>query len=412
MSDERKPDEIVPEDEQDLSPPEAADGNSELSADGAARPSEEVRGSEVPAEAVEGPRFSERAARPVQARETSSPRGGEGPFAWMVMGLCSLASLVGLILLFTSGTPVQSSAEGGSGQSFGLGSLLSKSGVAVVDIEGVIAFQSSGGGMMGGGSKGAARTVRLLQKLRKEDKVKGVVLRINSPGGTVAASQEIWQQVKQLVAEGKPVVVSMADVAASGGYYVAAPASYIFANGGTITGSIGVITSLMKYEPLVRKIGIDWEVHKSGALKDMGAGYRPTTPAEEEVFKSMISGAYEQFVDAVVDGRVIKEELDSGRKPVLKSRDEVKAVADGRVFMGKKALEVGLVDELGGYYDALAKAGKLCGLGPEPHVIETSPHGGLAKFMEMLEHQASTSLWGQLGLPRPDASPVLYQWRP
>lgn len=354
---------------------------------------------------------TEKTVPPTRPEPPKASSGVEGPLSWLVMAFCALASLVGLVLLFTSGTPVPA-VDGGADGQFGLGSLLSKSGVAVVDIDGVIVFESSSSGLMGSSSRGAARTVRLLQKLRKEDKVKAVVLRINSPGGTVAASQEICQQVKALVAEGKPVVASMADVAASGGYYVAAPASYIFANGGTITGSIGVITSLMKFEPLVEKIGVNWEVYKSGELKDMGAGYRPSSEKEKKVFHEMIMGAYEQFVDVVAEGRIIKEELDSGRKPVLKTRDEVKAVADGRIFMGQKALEAGLVDELGGFYDALAKAGKLCGLGPEPHVIHTTPRGGLAKFMEMMEEQASTNVLTRLGLPRPDASPVLYLWRP
>jgi len=296
--------------------------------------------------------------------------------------LCLLSLLMGIVVLVRGGGAVEALTSNDFDESFGASLLTGADGVAVVKLYGMIAFEEDSSPF----GKGADRIVRTLRRLRKADRVKGVVLRINSPGGTVAASQEIHDEIKALVDEGKKVVVSMGDVAASGGYYVAAPANYIFANPGTLTGSVGVITTLMDYRQILEKLGLQYTVIKSGRFKDMGAGYREMTDEEKALFEKVILGAWDQFVSAVADGRIIKDEGDErdGRKRVITSRDKMRdELCQGQIFLGSDAREVGLVDELGTYYDAVAKCGELCNLGKNPHLIHTSRMSGFEQVLEM-----------------------------
>ena len=298
--------------------------------------------------------------------------------------LCFLSLLLGVIVL-ARGNTVKSAVSAGDDPLSTFSLLGGQDGVAIVKLSGLIAFDNDRGSIFGPFSSGADKTVRTLRKLRKADHVKGVVLRVNSPGGTVAASQEIHDEIKALVAAGKKVVVSMGDVAASGGYYVSAPANYIYANAGTLTGSIGVITSLMDYQSVLDKIGVQYKVFKSGRFKDMGAGYRDMSNEEKELFNRIVMGAWDQFVKAVADGRMIeeKEERD-GRKRVITSRDKLRdELCQGQIFLGSDAKEKGLVDELGSFHDAISKCGELCGLGKNPHLIRTSKMTGFEKFVEM-----------------------------
>jgi len=197
--------------------------------------------------------------------------------------------------------------------------------------------------------------VKNLIDFRKNKSIKAVILRIDSPGGAVGPSQEIYAEVVKLQ-KNKPVVVSMGSVTASGGYYIAAPAKRLFANPGTITGSIGVIMSFPNYEGLMEKVGVSSIVVKSGKFKDIGSGSRPFTDDERNLMQALIDDVHSQFVEAVSLGREIPA-------------DRVREIADGRIFSGRQALDVGLIDELGGFQDAVDYTAKLTGLGDDPTLI-------------------------------------------
>ena len=199
------------------------------------------------------------------------------------------------------------------------------------------------------------------QRMNKAKNIKAIVFRINSPGGGIAASQEILDGVRAVRDSGKPVIVSMESVAASGGYYVALGADTIMANPGTTTGSIGVIVEIPNFSKLMEKIGIDVTVIKSGKFKDTGSPYRSVTPSERKYLQSWIDDGYEQFVQEVSRERGL---------PL----DSVKSLADGRVYSGAQAFELGLIDTLGSYRDAVALAGKLAGFEGEPKTVTIPSH--------------------------------------
>ncbi len=190
---------------------------------------------------------------------------------------------------------------------------------------------------------------------RDNKSIKAVILRIDSPGGAVGPSQEIYNEVIKLQMK-KPVIVSMASVAASGGYYIAAPAKRLFANPGTITGSIGVIMSFPNYEGLMEKVGVSSVVIKSGKFKDIGSASRPFSDDERKLMQSLIDDVHSQFVEAVSLGREMPAE-------------KVLSLSDGRIFSGRQALKVGLIDELGGFQDAVDYTAKLAGLDEDPNLI-------------------------------------------
>lgn len=198
-------------------------------------------------------------------------------------------------------------------------------------------------------------TVKQLVSFKEDHSIKAVILRVNSPGGAVAPSQEIHDEVARVAAL-KPVVVSMASVAASGGYYVSIPAQRIVANPGTITGSIGVIMQTTNYQELYDKLGLKNEVVKSGQHKDLGSPLRPMTPADRKILQGVIDDVYDQFVSAVSKGRKL---------PV----EKVRTLADGRIFTGRQAMQAGLVDSLGGMQDAVAIASELAGISGEPKLV-------------------------------------------
>ena len=198
-------------------------------------------------------------------------------------------------------------------------------------------------------------TIRQLRDLKKDKRVKAVVVRVDSPGGVVGPSQEIYAAVKGL-AKVKKVVVSMGSVAASGGYYLSAPATVIYANPGTITGSIGVLMKFSNIEGLMDKVGLKAFTLKTGKFKDVGAPSRTMTAEEREMLQGVIDSTHAQFVRAVAEGR---------RLPV----EEVKRIADGRIFSGEQALALKLVDRLGTLQDAVEEAGRLGGIKGEPELI-------------------------------------------
>ncbi len=192
--------------------------------------------------------------------------------------------------------------------------------------------------------------VQKIEKLKNNKRVVALVLRVDSPGGSVGASQEIYRAIERFREKGKPVVVSMGNVAASGGYYVSAAANYIFANPGTITGSIGVIITHMAYRDLLSKIGVKATTIKSGKFKDTLSPFKELTEEEKKYLEETVKEVYEQFIQAILKYR--REKI---------SEDKLREVADGRVFSGKVAKELGLVDELGSLYDAVNKAKELSG---------------------------------------------------
>ncbi|MBP6821139.1 MAG: signal peptide peptidase SppA [Acidobacteria bacterium] len=225
--------------------------------------------------------------------------------------------------------------------------------IAVVPVEGVI-------------DDGMAKTVnRHLKQYGEDSRVKAIILRIDSPGGGVSASQEIYREVVRLKQEkDKKVIVSMGSVAASGGYYIAAPADRIFANQGTITGSIGVIAEWINYKDLAEWAKIKPVVFKSGEFKDTGSPTRDLTDRDKEFFQGLITELYGQFLGAVTDGRKGK-----GVKDNILDDEKIKALADGRVYSGEAAVKNGLVDEIGNYEDAVKETAKLIGMKGEPKIV-------------------------------------------
>lgn len=230
---------------------------------------------------------------------------------------------------------------------------ISKNKIAVVRIYGPIRTSMNSSDLF---SRDADRIVKRLKKLNEQPSVKAVILRINSPGGTVASTQEIYSEVLKLRKNGKFVVASLSDVAASGGYYVAAAADKIVANPGTLTGSIGVILELGNFSELMKKIGIKIETIKSGKHKDIGNYSRAMTDEERNLLQDLINDAYEQFLSAVITGRKLKEQ-------------EARKLADGRIFTGMQAKAAGLVDILGGVDDAIEEAKKLANLKSDVKII-------------------------------------------
>lgn len=199
--------------------------------------------------------------------------------------------------------------------------------------------------------------VRQFKRYRENIGVRAIVFRIESPGGGVASSQEIFEEVKKTREYGKPVVVSMGSVAASGGYYAALGANRIVANPGTITGSIGVISQFMHVNDLLQKIGVSSTTIKSGRMKDSGSPFRAMDAADKKYFQEMIDDVYDQFITAVAEERKLPKQ-------------SVRRMADGRVYTGRKAYELRLIDTLGTYQDAIAIAADLAGIDRSPKIIK------------------------------------------
>jgi protease IV len=251
----------------------------------------------------------------------------------------TLVIYVGVAALFLlMGSARRSGGEGGGSAIFGPR-------VAIVEIEGMILEVDD--------------IVRELRGHRENPQVKAVVIRINSPGGVVGPTQEIHQALMRVREAGKPVVASLGSVAASGGYYAAVAADRIFANPGTLTGSIGVIMQMANVENLFKKVGVDYVVVKAGQFKDVGNFSRPMTPDERRVLQTLLDDVHAQFIDAVATGRKLE-------------RGEVLKFADGRVFSGVQAKDLNMVDMLGSLEDAVNEAAKLAGLAVPPAVVRPS----------------------------------------
>jgi len=238
--------------------------------------------------------------------------------------------------------------------------------IAIINIEGAIVGGSGGFGIFGSAS-GADDIARQIRRAGEDPSVKAIILRINSPGGSAAASQELHAEVCKARENGKIVVASMSDVATSGGYYVACASDKIVANPGTITGSIGVIFSQLQYSELLERYGIRANVIKSGKYKDIGSPFRNMTAEERQILQDMIDDIYIQFVQAVAEGRQMNE-------------NEVLELADGRILTGRQAKEVGLVDELGNFQDAVDLAAEMSGIEGKPRVVEYGRKSAFEQF--------------------------------
>lgn len=220
-------------------------------------------------------------------------------------------------------------------------SSLARGKVALVNVKGVIVESKT--------------VIDEIKQYRKDPAVRAIILRVDSPGGAVVPSQEIYEEIKRTISV-KPVVVSMGSVAASGGYYISCPATKIIANPGTLTGSIGVLIEIPNIKGLLDKIGVRAEIIKSGKYKDITSPFKPLQNDEREILQKLIDDVHEQFIKAVAEGRKI---------PV----EKVKKIADGRVFTGLKAKELGLVDEIGDLDYAIKVAAQLGKIKGEPEIV-------------------------------------------
>ncbi len=291
---------------------------------------------------------------PISGPPPSPPKKKSRVWLWILLGVAGLLVLMSpLIILMAMFGAMSAEWTGGVPES--------GEGVAVIRVEGVITAGRGGAGFMDSGTAGAETISRQIRKALEDDDAKALLVRINSPGGSAAGSQEVYHQLID-ARKSKPVVISMGDVAASGGYYIAAAGDEIFSNAGTITGSIGVITSHLDLSGLMKKVGADYEAVTSGEFKDMGTFSRPMTAREKKLLEGLIDDIYRQFVDAVVEGRKMPEE-------------KVLELADGRIFTGRQALEEGLVDQLGGFQKALESAGERARIRGKPRTIEYGPRG-------------------------------------
>lgn len=298
--------------------------------------------------------------------------------------------LCGASVLF--GVLVFNMAEGKS-------TFVSDNSVAIVRVEGVIQSGNAPVDVFGSTAQGAYSNniIRQLKAANDDPKVKAVVLRVDSPGGGVVASDEIYEQ---MVAMNKPVVVSMGTMAASGGYYVSAPATEIWANRHTMTGSIGVIIQFVNIAGFMEEYGIGANAVTSGINKDTGSMYREMSDDELAIWQGIIDEAYDVFVSIIAEGRGLDEET-------------VRTLADGRVYTGKQALDLGLVDQLGNLDDVIQRAAELGGIEGEPNVVDfnTAPSIFPGLFGALQPKSPATELQELLQLDTPPSLMYLYSGR-
>ena len=229
--------------------------------------------------------------------------------------------------------------------------------------------------------------VKQIEDFRADKNIVGVLLRVNSPGGAVGPSQEIFSAVTRFKNSGKPIVVSMGNVAASGGYYISAPSTRIFANPGTITGSIGVIFQFPQYYNLMDKIGVKMTTIKAGKLKDIGNPNRDITNAEKIFLQKFLDNTHMQFINDVSKGRAMET-------------DSVKTLADGRIYTGEQALKVGLIDTLGGLSDALSYLKDLTGVALDSKPVTRQ------KKVDIFRDMLSETIFDKIPLLRNSALPT------
>ena len=247
-------------------------------------------------------------------------------FSFLILTTLVTVSVVSILILVTTAM-----------KGAGLSDLVIEPGdgkVGVVEIQGIITESKD--------------IISLIKRFRENDDIKSIVIRIDSPGGVIGPSQEIYREIRKTTQE-KKIVASMGSIAASGGYYIAAATNGIVANPGTITGSIGVIMAYTNFRKVLDKIGMIPVVIKSGPFKDMGSPTKDMSKEEKEVLQSFVDQAHRQFVTAIAEGRNM-------------NIDRVKSLADGRIYTGEEAVKQGLVDRLGNFEDAIEWAGEMGGI--------------------------------------------------
>lgn len=278
-------------------------------------------------------------------------------FTTVVVAVVSLMVITGLVLAITRGSE-------GTGLSLG-------DHIAVIPIDGVI-----------GDDKEVLEEIR---RFRDDRSVKGYVVAINSPGGAVGPSQSIYREIKRIREEDKvPVIAAISSIGASGGYYIAVAADSIYANPGSVTGSIGVIMEMPNVEPLMKKVGVSMQVIKSAEHKDIGSPFREMTPGDRDILGAMVQDVYQQFVEVVAKER-------------KQARETILPLADGRVLSGRQALQSGLIDRLGNFNDAVAAAGRMAKLGKEPKLLY--PTRKKPTLLDVLLGRAAESAVGQIMRP-------------
>lgn len=248
-----------------------------------------------------------------------------------------------------------------------LTALSGKGYIAVIRIDGEI-YGGPAGDFLSQGVASSEEIMAELEAARKDDNAKAVLIRINTPGGSTGATQEIVEEMDKIKNAGKPIVISMGDTCASAGYWIASKGDYIFASPATLTGSIGVYIDYTNVEGLAGKLGVTDEKIKSGAYKDMLSMYRPMVPEERAMLQGMVNDIYNQFVQSVAEGR----HMDVAK---------VKTFADGRIMTGREAQNLGLVDAMGNYYDALDYAGGLVNMDGDVPVHTYDGGGSLRGFL-------------------------------
>ena len=237
--------------------------------------------------------------------------------------------------------------------------------------------------------------VRQLSDYRQNPQVRGIILRIDSPGGAVAPAQEIYSEIMKLRADHKTVYASMGTVAASGGYYIACAADYVLANPGTLTGSISAVMAFNNIEELTKKVGVKPNIIKSGKFKDVGSPLRAMTPEEQKLLQVVVDDVHEQFVQAIATGRNL---------PLA----EVHKIADGRIMTGQQALKLNLIDEVGGLEKTIELLAKKLGVEGRPKLIEQKEK---LPFLDWLMQGSLSSGLAQTLMP--SAHPRLqYVWSP
>lgn len=316
-------------------------------------------------------------------------------WGWIIVSIV-LFLLLGVSVLMNIGSLFSGMASVSSGQHRAGGPRLDEvvveehrgsDKIAIVPVEGVISSHM--------GDRAGYTMVDVIKaqlaRADKDDDVKAVLLRVDSPGGEVLASDDIARYIRKFQeSSGKPVVVSMGSLAASGGYYVSAPCDWIVANELTITGSIGVIMHGYNYRGLMNKIGLKPVVFKSGKFKDMLSGDREDTEISQEerdMVQKLINDTYGKFKQVVADGRNNAHEGNGSARPLAKNWADY---ADGRVLSGKEAMEVGLVDEIGNFEDAVARAKKLAGVTGSASLIE---------YRQRMDFADIFGLWGKSEAP-------------
>lgn len=296
----------------------------------------------------------------------------------------TLIALGVLLFLFAAGTFV--AIEVMTGHDFP--GIPSPGRVAVVPVEGTLTAEAS--------------VLETFRRYRENESVEGFVLKIRSPGGSVGATQSLYREIRSVRRDGRPVVAWIGDVGASGGYYAAVAADSIYALPGSITGSIGVIMQFPNVQGTLDKMGLEMNTVKSGPYKDAGSPFRPLEEDERRVFQELVDDAFGQFVEAVAEGRGLEVE-------------ETREFADGRVFSGERAAEMGLVDRLGTFSEAVDAAGRMAGLGDDPRLLR--PGRKEVGLLDLLDGVALSELRGWIagwlgwspghgGAPR-----LMYLWR-